>query len=101
MHVTKRPVGMNDSIFDVHRAHASFELIASLLPARTIGWMNHRLEIVINADVGVAVATTEHAVEMRRPVILVLTVKMHDVVAEVRNLLRDRQLRFAATQGLF
>ena len=35
---------------------------------------------------------------MRRPVVLELAVEVHDVVAEVRDLLRDRKLRFAAAE---
>src|SRR5512145_1075975 len=37
---------------------------------------------------------------MRRPIILVLAVEVHDVVAEIGDLLRDRQLRLAPAQRL-
>ena len=71
---------------------------AHLLPARPICRMHHGFEIVVHADVRLAVATTEHAIQVRRPVVLVLAVEVHDVVAEVGDLLRDGELRFAATQ---
>ena len=52
MHVAQRTIGMDDAILDVHRARTGLELIARLLPAGTIRRMDHRFEIVVDADVG-------------------------------------------------
>src|SRR5687768_9711594 len=35
---------------------------------------------------------------MRRPIVLVFPVEVHDVIAEIGDLLRDRQLRLAPAQ---
>jgi hypothetical protein len=86
---------MYDPIFDVHGTSARVQFVARLLPARAVGGMHHRFEVVVYTDVWLAVAAPEHAVQVRRPIILELAVEVHDVVAEVGDLLRDRQLRLA------
>ena len=60
--------------------------------------MDHRFEILVDADITLAVAATEHAIQVRRPVVLVPAVEVDDVVAEIGDLLRDGELRFAAPQ---
>src|SRR5690606_38685991 len=70
-------------------------------PACTIRGMNERREIVVDADVGLAEAPPQDAIKMRGPVVLVMSVIVDDVVAEVRDFLRDRELRLAAPKRLF
>ena len=100
MHVAQRAVGMNHAILDVHLSSARVQLVARLLPARAVRRVDHRFQIFVHRDVRLAVAAAEHAVQMRRPIVLVFAVEVHDVVAEVGDLLRDRQLRLAPAQRL-
>lgn len=99
MHISQRAIRMSDAVFDIRGARAGTEFIACPLPARTIRRVHHRFEIVVNANVAFAISTAEHAIQMRRPVVLELAVEVHDIVAKVCDLLRDRELRFAAPQS--
>ena len=100
MHVAQRAVGVNHAILDIHRRRARVQLGARLVPARAVRRVDHRFQIFVHRDVRLAVAAAEHAIQMRRPVVLELAVEVHDVVAEIGDLLRDRQLRFAPAQRL-
>ncbi len=100
MHITQRSVRVNHAVFDVHGARAPIQLAARLLPARPVRRMHHRLQIVVHADIGLAIAPAQHPIQVRRPVVLVLAVEVHDVVAEVGDFLGDGELRFTAAQRL-
>jgi hypothetical protein len=63
--------------------------------------MDHRLEVVVHPYIWLAITAAEHAVQVRRPVVLVAPVEVHDVVAEIGDLLRDRELRLAAAERFF
>src|SRR5690606_5370891 len=100
MYVPQRAVRMNHPVFDVHGARPAVQLEARLPPARMVGRMHHRLQVVVYADVRLPVAPPQHAIELRRPIILVFAVEVHDVIAEIGDLLRDRELSFAAPERL-